>query len=34
MDWIEGFLKEHVQPQAFDDAWKALRPYPEFFVPV
>jgi len=32
MDWISGFLKNHVQLQAFDDAWKALPPYPCFFV--
>ena len=33
MDWIQGFLKEHGQLQAFDDAWKALPPYSGFFVP-
>ena len=32
MDRIQGFLKEHAQQQAFDDAWKALPPYPGFFV--
>jgi len=33
MDWIQGFLKKHGRAQAFDDAWKALPPYPGFFVP-
>jgi len=33
MDWIQGFLKKHARQQAFDDAWKALPPYPAFFVP-
>jgi len=33
MDWIYGFPKKHAQHQAFDDAWKALPPYPGFFVP-
>jgi len=33
MDWIEGFLKKHGRLQAFDDVWKALPPYPGFFVP-
>ena len=33
MDWIQGFLKKHGRLQAFDDAWKTLPPYPEFFVP-
>jgi hypothetical protein len=33
MDWIQGFLKKHARQQAFDDAWKALPPYPGFFVP-
>ena len=31
MDWIEGFLKKHSRQQAFDDAWKALPPYPGFY---
>jgi len=33
MDWIQGLLKNHVRQQACDDAWKALPPYPGFFVP-
>jgi len=33
MDWIQGFLKKHARQQAFDDTWKALPPYPGFFVP-
>jgi len=33
MDWIQGFLKKYGRQQAFDDAWKALPPYPGFFVP-
>jgi len=33
MDWIQGFLKKHARQQAFDDAWKALPPYPGFIVP-
>jgi hypothetical protein len=33
MDWIQAFLKKHARQQAFDDAWKALPPYPGFFVP-
>jgi len=33
MDWISGFLKKHARLQAFDDIWKALPPYPGFFVP-
>jgi len=33
MDWIQGFLKKHARQQAFDDALKALPPYPGFFVP-
>ena len=33
MDWVQGFLKKHARLQAFDDAWKALPPYPGFFVP-
>ena len=33
MDWIQGFLKNNAQQQAFDDTWKALPPYPGFFVP-
>ena len=32
LDWIHGFLQEHARQQAFDDAWKALPPYPGFFV--
>jgi len=32
MDWIQGFLKDHVRHQAFDDPWKALPPYPGSFV--
>ena len=31
--WIEGFLKKHKQPQAFDDIWKVLPSYPGFNVP-
>ena len=31
MDWIQGFLKKHSRQQAFDNAWKALPPYPGFF---
>jgi len=33
MDWFQGFLKKHAGQQAFGDAWKALPPYPGFFVP-
>jgi len=33
IDWIQGFLKKHARQQAFDDAWKALPPYPGFIVP-
>jgi len=33
MDRIQGFLNKHAQQQALDDAWKALPPYPGFFVP-
>ena len=33
MDWIQGFLKKHARLQDFDDAWKALPPYPGFFAP-
>jgi len=33
MDWIQGFLKRSPRQQAFDDAWKALPPYPGFCVP-
>jgi len=33
IDWIQGFLKKQARQQAFDDAWKALPPYPGFFVP-
>jgi len=33
MDWVEGFLKKHAQPQALDDRRKVLPPYPGFFVP-
>jgi len=33
MDWISGSLKKHARLQAFDDTWKALPPYPWFFVP-
>ena len=33
MEWVEGFLKKHKRQQAFDDAWKALPPYPGFSVP-
>ena len=33
MDWVQGFLKKHGRQQAFDDAWKALPPYPGFYVP-
>jgi len=32
MDWIEGFLKKKVRPQAFYDVWKTLPPYPGFLV--
>ena len=31
MDWIQGFLKKHWRQQVFDNAWKALPPYPGFF---
>jgi len=33
MDWIQRFLKRHARQLAFDDACKALPPYPGFFVP-
>jgi len=33
INWIQGFLKDHTQQQGFDDAWKALPPYPVMFVP-
>jgi len=33
MDWILGFLKKHAGLQALDHTWKALPPYPGFFVP-
>jgi len=33
IDWISGFLKKHARLHAFDDTWKALPPYPGFFVP-
>jgi len=33
IDWIQGFLKKHVQQQAFDKTWKVLPPYVRFFVP-
>ena len=33
MDWIQGFLKKHSRQQAFDDAWKALPPYPGLCTP-
>jgi len=33
MEGIQGFLKKHARQQAFDEAWKALPPYPGFFVP-
>ena len=33
MEWVEGFLKKHKRQQAFDDAWKAVPPYPGFSVP-
>ena len=33
MHWISGFLKKHARLQACDDIWKALPPYPGFFVP-
>jgi len=32
-DCIQGFLKKYAPQQAFDDPWKALPPYPGFFVP-
>jgi len=32
MDWIQGFLKKHARQQVFDDYWKALPPYPGFYV--
>ena len=32
MDWIQGFLKNQLRQQAFDNAWKALPPYPGFYV--
>jgi len=33
MEWVEGFLKKPKRQQAFDDAWKAIPPYPRFSVP-
>ena len=33
MDWVQAFLKKHLRLQAFDDACKALPPYPGFFAP-
>jgi hypothetical protein len=33
MQWIEGFLKKHDRQEIFDEVWKALPPYPGFFVP-
>jgi len=33
MDWIHRFLKKLMRQQAFDNSWKALPPYPGFFVP-
>ena len=33
MDWVQAFLKKHARLQGFDDFWKALPPYPGFFVP-
>ena len=33
MDWIQAFLKKQGRPQAFDDVWKPLPPYPAFLVP-
>ena len=33
IDWIQRYLKKHARQQAFDDAWKALPPFPGFYVP-
>ena len=33
IDWIQRFLKNGSGEQAFDNAWKALRPYKGFIVP-
>jgi len=33
MQWVQGFLKKHKWPQAFDDAGKEIPPYPGFSVP-
>jgi len=33
MEWVEGLLKKHKRQQAFNDAWKAIPPYPGFSVP-
>jgi len=28
IEWVEGFLKKHTRPQAFDDAWNEIPAYP------
>jgi len=33
MDWVEGFLKQPKQQQAFEDHWKEILPYPGLSVP-
>jgi len=33
MEWVEGYLKKDKWQQAFDDAWKAIPPYPGFSIP-
>ena len=33
MECFESFLQKHRRLQAFNDVWKALPPYPGFFVP-
>ena len=33
MELMERFLKKHKRQQAFDDAWKAILPYPGYTVP-
>jgi len=32
MEWVQGFLKKHKRQQAFDDAWKEIRPYSGFSI--
>jgi len=32
MECVEGFLKKHIQQEAFDDAWKEIPPYRGFSV--